>query len=266
MLDLAFARETARAGSVGLALNKIVAAFAAILLAASMTLAADARAEEQAAHAMHDMSGMHDMQGMEHMDHSMHQQYMSKGGSYTSSVESLSLPDMKLVDASGKPVSLRELTDGHSAVMVNFIFTTCTTICPVMTSTFHQVQEKLGKRRNEVRMVSVSIDPENDTPARLKEYAKKYQADRNWTFLTGTLDNSVAVQKAFGVFAGEKMNHKPITFMKAKGAGSSWMRLEGLADAGQIVKEYDALAMAGMQQADHMDHMSHMDHMDHMKH
>ena len=88
-------------------------------------------------------------------------------------------------------------------------------------------------------MVSISIDPENDTPARLKEYAAKNKAGAQWTFLTGSLENSVAVQKAFGVFAGEKMNHKPITFMKAKGSDKNWVRLEGLAEADQILNEYD---------------------------
>jgi len=115
-----------------------------------------------------------------------------------------------------------------------------------MTSTFQQVQDKLEKNRKAVRMVSISIDPENDTPAKLKAYAEKNKAGTQWTFLTGSLENSLTVQKAFGVFAGEKMNHKPITFIKAKGSQTQWVRLEGLAEAGQIVDEYEKLDMAGM--------------------
>jgi protein SCO1/2 len=159
---------------------------------------------------------------------------------------SYSIPDVKLVDENGKAVSIRELTDGRSPVMLNFIFTTCTTICPVMTSTFHQVQEKLGQSRKDVRMVSISIDPENDTPKKLKEYAAKNMVGAQWTLLTGSLENSVAVQKAFGAFAGEKMNHKPVTFLKAKGSDTKWVRMEGLAEAGQILGEYDKLDMSGM--------------------
>lgn len=194
-------------------------------------------------HSMHDMHHMHDMQGM---DHSRHMQSMSQAGTYTRTVESHTIPAVKLVDVNGKPVALRELLDGRSAVMVNFIFTTCTTICPVMTSTFQQVQEKLGKDRNDVRMVSISIDPENDTPRKMKEYAARHNAGSQWLFLTGTLANSIEVQKALGVFAGEKMNHKPVTLMKAEGSRSQWVRLEGLADAGQVVEEYRKLAMEGM--------------------
>ena len=181
---------------------------------------------------------------MEHMDHSKHMQSMAKRGAYTSSSMSYTVPDVKLVDENGKTVSMQELTDGHSPVMLNFIFTTCTTICPVMTSTFHQVQEKLGKNRKDLRMVSISIDPENDTPKKLKEYAAKNMAGAQWTFLTGSLENSLAVQKAFGAFAGEKMNHKPITFIKAKGSDKQWVRMEGLAEAGQILNEYDKLAIS----------------------
>jgi protein SCO1/2 len=192
---------------------------------------------------MHDMSDMKDMPGMEHMDHSQHQKIMSKRGTYNSSVVSYSIPDVKLLDENGQTVSMRELTDGRSPVMLNFIFTTCTTICPVMTSTFHQVQEKLGETRKDVRMLSISIDPENDTPGKLKEYAARNMAGAQWKFLTGSLENSLAVQKAFNVFAGEKMNHKPITFMKAKGSDNQWERLEGLAEANQILNEYDKLAM-----------------------
>jgi protein SCO1/2 len=144
------------------------------------------------------------------------------------------------VDENGKSVSLRELTDGSSPVMLNFIFTTCTTICPVMSSTFHQVQEGLGKKHKNVRMVSISIDPENDTPKKLKEYAAKNMAGAQWTFLTGSLENIIQVQKAFGAFAGEKMNHKPITFIRAKGA-KDWEKLEGLAEAEQVIKEYEKL-------------------------
>jgi protein SCO1 len=214
----------------------------------------NAGAEEQTTHSMHDMSdmkdmdmsGMKDMPGMEHVDHSKHVQSMSKRGAYSSSVISFSVPDVKLEDENGKPVSLRELTDGHSPVMLNFIFTTCTTICPVMTSTFQQVQGKLGKNREEVRMVSISIDPENDTPAKLKEYAAKYKAGTQWIFLTGSLENDLIAQKAFGVFAGEKMNHKPITFLKEKGSDTRWIRLEGLAEADQVIKEYDKLSMEEM--------------------
>lgn len=219
------------------------------LLIAGGLFTTNAVAADQPAHSMHDMSdmkGMEDMPGMEHMDHSMHRQMLSGRGAYSSSAVKYAIPDVKMVDANGNTVVLQDLMDEHSTIMLNFIFTTCTTICPVMTSIFHQVQDKLGKDRNDVRMVSISIDPENDTPENLKKYADKYKAGKQWTFLTGTLENSVLIQKSFGVLAGEKMNHKPITFLKAKGSDNQWIRLDGLAEADQIVAEYKKLGMEHM--------------------
>lgn len=239
-------------------MSKVLGVFALCLLASVGLAIPGAEAAEpsvQPTQGMHDMSdmkgmdmkGMEDMPGMEHMDHAMHQKYMSHRRAYSTSTVTYQVPDVTMLDANGKSVSLDDLMDDHSAVMLNFIFTTCTTICPVMTSIFGQVQDKLGKDREQVRMVSISIDPENDTPAKLTKYKAKYKADAQWSFLTGTLDNSVLVQKAFGVWDGEKMNHKPVTLLKAKGSDRQWVRIEGLAEADQIVAEYHKLGMAQMQ-------------------
>ena len=131
------------------------------------------------------------------------------------------IPDVKLVDADGAAVPLRsELADQDRPVILNFIFTSCTAICPVMSATFSQVQAALGPEREAVRMVSISIDPEQDTPAALKAYAGKFGARPQWQMLTGSLDDSIAVQRAFDVYRGDKMNHQPATFLRA-GAGQA---------------------------------------------
>lgn len=211
----------------------------------SATSIASVRAEDQPDNSMQGMKGMQGMQGMHEMhdmDHMKHQQQLSARGTYTSSPLTVTIPQVKLVDTNGKELQLSELLNDHSAIILNFIFTTCTTICPVMSATFQQIQNKLGVDRKDVHLVSISIDPENDTPAKLKAYADKFKAGAQWTLLTGTLENSLTAQKAFGVFAGEKMNHKPITFLKAKGSNSQWIMLEGLAEADQIIKEYDKLS------------------------
>lgn len=225
--------------NIGTKRLNLFGSLAVLALVFSVVNVPDVRAEDQPDHSMHDMQGMHDM---EHMDHSMHQQQVSKRGTYTSSTVSYTVPDIKLVDVNGKSIALRDLMNDNSPIILDFIFTTCTTICPVMSATFQQIQEKLGADQKAVKLVSISIDPENDTPAKLKAYAEKFTAGPQWTLLTGTLENSLAVQKAFGVFAGEKMNHKPITFLKAKGAGIQWVRIEGLAEAGQIFNEYEKIS------------------------
>ncbi len=125
--------------------------------------------------------------------------------------------------------------------MVNFIFTTCTTICPVMSGIFAQVQKELGPESAEVRMISVSIDPEYDTPERLREYAERFGAGPQWQFLTGDIDDIVAVQKSFDVYRGNKMSHEPTTLLR-KSASDPWVRLDGIASAAEIVAEYRQLA------------------------
>ncbi len=192
--------------------------------------------EHEMDHSMHEMD-----HSMHEMDHSMHEQQMSKKGKYSSTVASFTMPDIKLVDMNGVQIPLHEIVKSEEPIILNFIFTSCTTICPVMSATFQQVQTKLGPQRGKARLISISIDPENDTPAKLKEYAGKYKAGSQWTFLTGTFDNSVLVQKAFGVFAGEKMNHKPVTFLKAEGSENQWLRLDGLINAPDVIKEFDKL-------------------------
>jgi protein SCO1 len=154
----------------------------------------------------------------------------------TRSLADYTIPDVKLVRDDGKTVALnQELDDGRPLVM-NFIYTTCTSVCPLTSQTFSELQTKLGTRRDAVHMVSISIDPEQDTPARLKEYAKKFSAGPQWQHYTGTLAASTTAQRAFGAYSGNKMNHAPITLVRAA-PGARWVRIDGFATADQLVAE-----------------------------
>ena len=137
----------------------------------------------------------------------------------------------------GDQVSLAAELDSGRPVLLNFIFTTCTTICPVLSATFAEVQDILGAESGEVRMISISVDPDYDTAARLRDYAEAHGAGPGWQFLTGSFSNVLAVERAFGAYRGDKANHTPLTFMHA-GGESPWVRLEGFANAADIVREY----------------------------
>lgn len=181
--------------------------------------------------------------GGEHDHHAHHGQGMdAMRGNYTRSVTSYNIPDLKLVDMNGAEVPLREGLGGNAPIMLNFIYTSCTAICPVMSATFYHVQDLLGTESSKVRMISISIDPENDTPAKLREYASKYRSGSQWKILTGSAKNSIAVQRAFDTFRGDKMNHAPATFIRAGGVDKPWVRLDGFASAPDIIKEYRQLA------------------------
>lgn len=96
-------------------------------------------------------------------------------------------PDFRLTEASERPLRLADLRG--QVWVANFMFTTCGSICPLMTQAMEQLQEKLQKTPQQwegVRLVSFSVDPDRDTPAVLRAYAKENQADTShWYFLTG---------------------------------------------------------------------------------
>lgn len=160
---------------------------------------------------------------------------------YTRSLASYALPDAKLVDMDGKPFALSTDLNGADPVMLNFVFTTCSAICPVMSATFAQVQQRLAREGDRLRFVSISVDPEHDTPARLRDYAKKFGAGPRWSFVTGSAEASLAAQRAFDVYRGDKMSHDPVTLMRAA-PGGPWVRLDGFASAHELIEEYRRLA------------------------
>lgn len=159
---------------------------------------------------------------------------------YLRSVASYALPDEMLVDMDGKPFALRADLDRGGPVMVNFVFTSCAATCPVMSATFAEVQRRLAAEERGLRLVSISIDPEHDTPARLRDYAAKYGASPGWRFVTGSAEASLAAQRAFDVYRGGVMNHEPITLLRAA-PGEPWVRLDGFASARELIGEYRKL-------------------------
>lgn len=152
------------------------------------------------------------------------------------SLADYTLPPVRLVRDDGRPVTLPEELDDGRPVVLNFIFTACGSICPVMSQTFSLLQEKLGPARGKVHLVSISIDPEQDTPARLAEYARRFKAGPGWRYYTGTLEASIALQRAFDVYRGDKMNHTPVTFLRAA-PGRRWVRIDGFASSDELADE-----------------------------
>ena len=160
--------------------------------------------------------------------------HVAPGAARTSAA--YTVPDVALVRDDGKTVRLsEELGDGRPVVM-SFIFTSCTTVCPMITATLAELQRKLGPARDQVHLVSISIDPEFDTPPRLHEYARKFGAGPGWQHYGGTLAASVAVQRAFGAYRGEKMSHAPTTLVRTR-PGAEWVRFDGFATADQLLAE-----------------------------
>ena len=159
---------------------------------------------------------------------------------YTKLRKEYQVPDVELVSQTGERLGIADVVNGDKPVLLNFIFVSCTTICPVLSASFASVQELLGEERDDVVMVSITIDPEYDTPDRLLDYSKRFNAGSQWTFLTGKLEDVVAVEKAFDIYRGSKVNHEPITLIRTD-KEKPWVRLEGVANANDIVAEYRSL-------------------------
>jgi len=201
----------------------------AIVVAGAMSLSW-AQSNDQISSHMGQVAMSGDMKcGGAHME-------MMKKPDYVVSMQSYNIPDIELLDRAGKSVLLQALLDSNQPVAVNFIFTTCTTICPIMSATFAQMRKALGPEADRIQLISITIDPEHDTPAVLTEYAKRYHAASGWRFLTGKPKDIEQVLRTFDVWTGTKTNHRPITLMHRKG-DKKWVRVDGLASGTALAKQ-----------------------------
>ena len=144
--------------------------------------------------------------------------------------------DVELIDQDGR--KLRFYTDvlKGKVVAINTFFTTCTSICPPMNRNFEKMQEALGDRLGkDVFLVSISVDPQTDTPTRLKEYGKRFHAKPGWLFLTGTKENVDWALYKLGQYVEAKDDHTSIFIIGNEPKGL-WKKAFGLAKAEELIK------------------------------
>lgn len=110
-------------------------------------------------------------------------------------------PDFSLTSQDGAPVALHDLRG--KVVALTFIYTECADTCPLLTEKMAQVQEALGSEFGvRIAFVSITVDPQRDTPAVLKRYAESHGARLSgWSFLTGEPTSIRDVIRRYGVFA-----------------------------------------------------------------
>jgi len=154
------------------------------------------------------------------------------------------LEDLPMVDQDGTFRRFRSEVVGGRLVVMDFVFTTCTTICPVLSSKMARLQERLGDRLGrEVFLVSVSVDPARDGPPQLLAYSKKWKARQGWSFLGGKPADVEAVLKGMGAYTANFANHPPM-FLVGDGRTGKWTRLNGFPEVDQLLKQVDTLAAA----------------------
>lgn len=162
----------------------------------------------------------------------------STGGS--NAFSSAKIPDAQVLDQHGKQLNFYSDLIKGKTVAINFVFTTCTAICPSLTATFRRVQQDAANRGIDVQLISVSVDPTTDTPERLNDYAAKFKAGANWTFVTGDKARIDSVLAGLGAAVSNKNDHTPMILI-GNDSSDYWTRAYGLTSPTKIV---DILAEA----------------------
>jgi len=135
--------------------------------------------------------------------------------------------DTRLLDQDGREVRFYTGALRGKIVLISFIYTNCTDICPILMHNLSDVQNSLGERfGKDVFFLSISVDPEDDTPEELKKYAGRYEAKPGWTFLTGPKKDVDAVIRRFGEFKDDFEDHS-MTFVLGDVKNARWSKMRG---------------------------------------
>ena len=153
------------------------------------------------------------------------------------------IPDIQIYDQTGRRSNFYSDLIKGKTVAINFIFTTCTGICPPLTATFRRVQQDLIESNLPVQLISISVDPVTDTPARLKEYATKFNAAPGWTFVTGDAAAINSILESLGTAVADKADHTSMILI-GNDLTDSWTRAYGLSSPVALVKIISAKAKA----------------------
>lgn len=192
--------------------------FAAALLAAGVLAAAPASAEDSHAH---------------------HHHAVPAAGTGVPTRHDFRVPEVPLLAQDGSRVSASDAIPEGRPVVLAFVYTSCTAVCPLTSAALARFQSERAAFAARVAMVSLSIDPEHDTPERLRAYAKRFDAGAQWIHYTGSTRASVRMQKAFEAYYGDKGNHRPAVYVRGAKA-KRWTRLDGYPTPEEIQKALDA--------------------------
>jgi len=157
-------------------------------------------------------------------------------GKYARSVQYYNIPNVTLLNQDGKKVKIKEMVDSGKPVIIDFIYTTCTTICPVLSATFTNLRKELGADADKVQLISISIDPEHDRPEQMKKYLSRYRAGKGWDFLTGSREDINKVLRSLNANFVDKMAHEPLYIIHSPHS-DDWVRIKGLLTKGDLLHE-----------------------------
>ena len=168
--------------------------------------------------------------------HAKHRAMMKQKSDPAAETADVDLRDRLLVDQHGREMMFVSEVIGDDIVIMDFVYTTCTTICPVLSALFKQVQTKLGDDvGNGITLVSMSVDPIRDTPQRMKAYSAKHGAGDGWIWLTGPKPIVDDVLTGLGAYTTNFEEH-PSMVLIGDGQTGEWKRLFGFPNPDRIVQ------------------------------
>ncbi len=166
-----------------------------------------------------------------------------KGDAQVSRPQIAPLPSVPLTTMGGESRSLERELANEAPLVLNFVFTTCSTSCSLQTAVLAQLQRDFLARGRRLQLASITIDPENDTPDQLRRFAANFHVAPGWQFYTGRFDDLLRVQRHFDVYRGSKASHPPVLLLR-RHARAPWMRVEGFPQAAELAALIDALPAA----------------------
>ena len=159
--------------------------------------------------------------------HAGHRAVMEKAAKPAEVAADIELHDLELLDQDGQRLRFRSDVIADKFIFLSVIYTTCTTACPVTSAIFAQLQKRLGPRvGDDVRLVSLTVDPATDTPQRLKQQAKKFNAGPGWVWLTGGKRSMDIVLDGIGAYTTNFRDH-PTMVLVGDGRTNTWRRFFG---------------------------------------
>lgn len=159
------------------------------------------------------------------------------------------LRDLELLTQDRQRVRFKSDVIADRLVAMTFIYTSCTTVCPVYNAIFTRLQDLLGERLGkEVVLVTMTLDPARDIPRRMKKEAKKFKAKPGWIYLTGKKQNVDQVLRGLDAYFPDFTQHPPMAIV-GDGQTGTWKRFNGFPQAEHLLAMIDELKAARLAKA-----------------
>ncbi|MFI8479522.1 SCO family protein [Pseudomonas sp. NPDC078700] len=184
----------------------------------------------------------------DHAQHNMdeHAQHMTQQSTVMKQESArVTFADVQLVNQDGKSVRLEPDLVADKIVLMGFIYTSCTTVCPVVSAIMKKTEVQLQANAGPpVQLISISVDPLRDTPEQLRRYAQSYMgAGDAWSWLTGKPQAITDTLKQLGAWSPDLKEH-PALIMIGDGRSGQWTRFYGFSDPNILVAKIQEIQLS----------------------